>query len=73
MIKKKGKSCGIKYKYCEYCLEYTNVYVVTRTTKKSLMKTQKSDFIIDANVLTMILINLICFYKHEYMDNWENI
>ena len=35
---KKCETCGIKYKYCNCFLEYTNVCVVVTVISESLMK-----------------------------------
>ena len=48
----------------------------TKITKKSLMKTLKSDFLIHKNSLTMISISLFCcfekvFTQMNFTDDWE--
>ena len=83
---KKCKTCGIKYKHCKCFLEYTNfkdnlidtnVYVVTRIIKKSLIKISGNDFLMHTSFLTMISISLfyccekVCPYK--YVDDWKKI
>ena len=53
---KKCETCGIKYKYCDCCLEYTNF-------KDDLLEYKSSNFLIDTHFLTMTMISL--FYCSE--------
>ena len=77
---KKCETCGIKYKDCNWFLEYanfknnllnTNVCVVTIIIRKGFMKNWRKDFSIHINYLTMVSISL--FYWCENLFAHMNI
>ena len=61
MIIKKCKTSGIKYKYCDCCLELTNVKDNLIVSKNSLIKTSKSYLVKHAKFASVILINVFCY------------
>ena len=67
MIIKKCETCGIKYKDCECCLEYTNVnddlivykcLCCTRNYQKKFDEDLKKWLVIHGNFVSAISINL---------------
>ena len=76
MILKKSKVCGIKYKNCECCLEYSNVkddLIIYKFLCWNKNYQKKLDANSKKETLTMISISLFyCWRKvstHTYMDD----
>ena len=76
MILKKGKVCGIRYKNCECCLEYSNVkddLILYKFLCWNKNYQKKLDGNSKKETLTMISISLFyCWRKvstHIYMDD----
>ena len=71
-VKKKNKlnrkilSCTLNIQTLKMTCRYTNVYVVTGITEKSLMNTQRSNLLIHIKSVTIISINLFCFCKELF-------
>ena len=61
---KKSENCGIKYKYCDCLLKYTNF-------KDDLMEYKCNNFLIYRTFLTLITVSL--FYYFEKLLIFMNI
>ena len=77
---KKIEPCGIRYKDCEWRLEYPSVknYLIeykciycVKNNRKNLTKIWKRDLFINTNFLTMIPINL--FYSCEWINGKNSV
>ena len=64
-----GKNCNTKYKDCKCCLKYIEIRDKTlnfiwqkcnKNHQKRLIKTQTNNFLIHANFVSLISINLLC-------------
>ena len=82
---KKCETCGIKYRHCEYFLEYTNFKddlteykclsynkIYQRKFNEKLKERFFNTYAFsnhDNNKFTLLLWK--CVYPYEYMDDWE--
>ena len=70
----KCESCGIKYKYC-HCFFFniqtlkiiTNFLSCSKSYQQKFNKKLKEIFLIHTNFLTMIKINLFCYYEKVFI------
>ena len=70
---KKCETCGIKYKYCDYFLEYMNFkddlieykYLCCNKNDQNKFDELRNDFLMHTNFLTMIAISLFCLEKNN--------
>ena len=81
----KCKICGIKYKYCECCLEYVNVIddlieykclCCNKSYEKKFNENLNKQFsnickFFNHNINKFILLLRKRIYPYEYMDDWE--
>ena len=74
---KKCETCGIKYKYCDFFLKYTNFRddliehkcLVSNKNCQTKFDEKLKDFLIHTNFLTMITISLFYYKKVFILTN----
>ena len=73
---KKSETCGIKYKDCEYCLEYTDVkddfieyksLFCKKSYQKKFDENLKKRLLIHTNFLTMVSISLYFIVAKRFL------